>query len=70
MAYQYLCKVIKNGVTLNGKELKTGTVLTIESTDHALDKRCSPNDTIKKCLKEQGLELKLLWNTSFEVTPL
>lgn len=68
--YNYNCKVIKNGVYLDGKELKEGTFLSIESYDHALDKRCAPNDEIRKCLEKQGHKLKLTWNTSFEVIAL
>lgn len=68
--YTYLVKVIRNGVTLDGKELKEGTVLTIESNDHCLDRRTSPNDEIKKCLEREGKKMKILWNTSFEVTSI
>lgn len=67
--YNYNLRVVKDGVYLDGKELKKGALLNIESTDHALDKRGAPNDEIRKCLEKQGHKIKLTWMNSFEIIP-
>ena len=58
--YQYLCTVQKDcDVYIDGKMQKKGSIFVIESTYHALERRCIFYPEVEKFFAKQGKKIKI-----------